>query len=367
VVRFYITIDMRVLGDYGSGAEYLDWIVDADREGPVIRAIAEAFADHSQFWDCILDAGGRLASLLRGPDLANIVGSIKRENYPLPMIFKAIRASLLPPGGDTPRGAVRFPAPNEVHVWFADIEGGSDADRRVLSPDERTRADRFRFDRDRDHFTAARATLRRMLALYLGDEPRRYEFGFGEKGKPFLAGAFAACGLEFNLSHAQGLAAYAFGCRRRVGVDVEVVKPLVEADEIAGRFFSAREAEGLRSLRAEEKSRAFFNGWTRKEAFVKAVGEGLSYPLHRFEVSLGTSGRLIKVDVSSRDSNDWSLVEVEAPVGYVAAVAAAGVDWRLLGPLTWQAPAMERGARGEQAGRERPGAAYGAKPLVAGS
>ena len=275
-------------------------------------------------------------------------------------------ASLKPRVCDTLEGAVRFPAPNEVHVWFADIDRASDADRQVLSLDERTRADRFRFERDRDRFTAARATLRRMLAFYLGDEPRRYEFGYGEQGKPFLAGTFAASRLEFNLAHAQGLAAYAFGSGRRVGVDIEVVRPMADADEIAGRFFSAREAEDLRGVRAEEKSGAFFNVWTRKEAFVKAVGEGLSYPLDRFEVSLGASGRLTKVEVSSVGPDDWSLVEVEAPPGHVAAVAAAGVDWHLLGPLAWPTvvPA-KRAARGNEAARERDDGACAAKPLGA--
>jgi 4'-phosphopantetheinyl transferase len=264
----------------------------------------------------------------------------------------AARSFSWPPGGDPPRESVRFPAPKEIHVWFADIDNKSEADHHLLSPDERSRADRFRFDRDRDRFAAARATLRLMLALYLGDEPRRYEFAYGEQGKPFLAGGFAACGLEFNVSHAQGLAAYAFACKRRVGVDVEGVRPVADADEIAERFFSAREAEQLGGLRTEEKPGAFFNVWTRKEAFVKAVGEGLSYPLDRFEVSLGSSGRLVNIEPGSTARGEWSLCELEAPSGFVAAVAAEGVDWRLLGPLTWPglSPAMERGAKGEAAG-----------------
>ena len=264
----------------------------------------------------------------------------------------AVRSFPCPPGGDPSRESVRFPAPNEVHVWFADIDSSSVADHHLLSPDERARADRFRFDRDRDRFAAARATLRLMLALYLGDEPCRYEFDYGEQGKPFLAGAFADCGLDFNVSHAQGLAAYAFACKRRVGVDVEGVRPVADADEIADRFFSAREAEQLGGLRDEEKPGAFFNVWTRKEAFVKAVGEGLSYPLDRFEVSLGVSGRLVSIEPGSTARGEWSLCELEAPPGYVAAVAAEGVDWRLLGPLTWPglSPARESGAKGDVAG-----------------
>lgn len=265
---------------------------------------------------------------------------------------KAVRSFPWPPSGDPLRETVRFPAPNEVHVWFADIDNGSDAHHHLLSADERARADRFQFDRDRDRFAAARATLRLMLALYLGDEPRGYEFGYGEQGKPFLAGAFAASGLEFNVSHAQGLAAYAFACERRVGIDVEGVRPVADAHEIAERFFSPREAEQLGGLRDEEKPEAFFNVWTRKEAFVKAVGEGLSYPLDRFEVSLGSSGRLVNIEPGSTARGEWSLCELEAPSGYAAAVAAGGVDWRLLGPLTWPglAPAMEPGAKGDAAG-----------------
>jgi 4'-phosphopantetheinyl transferase len=254
------------------------------------------------------------------------------------MEFNAIRACRWSTGGDSWRGAVRFPAPTEVHVWFADIERRSDTDRLLLSFDEGRRADRFRFDRDRDRFTAARATLRRLLALYLGAGPRGYEFGYGVQGKPCLAGAFLKCGLEFNVAHAQGLAAYAFASGRPVGIDIETVKNMADADEIAQRFFSAPEACELSRLGGGEKSLAFFNGWTRKEAFVKAVGEGLSYPLDRFEVSLGGSGRLVKIQPGSTLPGEWSLCGVEAPSGYVAAVAAALSTFTVVGPRIWPGP-----------------------------
>jgi len=228
-----------------------------------------------------------------------------------------------------------------VHVWFADTEAR--VDDTVLSPDERERALRFRFDRDRGRFVAARSTLRLILAQYLDAEAGAIEFGYGAQGKPHLAGEAAASGLHFNLAHAQGVAVYALARGRAVGVDIESVRPLSDADEIAERFFSPQEARQLRALPAPDKERAFFNCWTRKEAFIKALGQGLSYPLDRFEVSIGPKGRLVSTDTSTPQGGDWSLREIEAPSGYVAAVAAAGVEWSMVGPRGWPI-APENGA-----------------------
>jgi 4'-phosphopantetheinyl transferase len=240
------------------------------------------------------------------------------------MVFKAIGDLPRLPDAETPRGTVRFPAPDEVHVWFEDIDRGADAARPLLSSDECLRADRFRFDRDRDRFTAARAKLRLLLASYLGEEPRGYELGYGAQGKPFLAGAFAACGLEFNVSHTQGRAAYAFASGRPVGVDLERLVVVEDALDLAARFFAPAERAALEAVTPEQRSRSFLSGWTRKEAFVKALGQGLGFPLGRFEVSLSPQEPARLLGLEDGDPAAWTLAGFEPEEGYLAAVAVQG-------------------------------------------
>ena len=196
----------------------------------------------------------------------------------------------------------------------------------LLSPDERARARRFRFAVHRDRFVAARGLLREILGAFLGVQPGRLVFDYGARGKPSLARPFAAADLRFNLAHADRLAVYAIALGRDVGVDVERVRPLPDAEGIAARFFSSREQRALGSLAAPEREEAFFACWTRKEAFLKATGDGLSRDLGAFDVSVVPSlpARLERVAGDPLEAGRWSMEEIRPAPGYRGAVAFAG-------------------------------------------
>lgn len=211
---------------------------------------------------------------------------------------------------------------------------------RALSADELHRAARFRFQRDRQRFVISRGLLRAILGRYLDTAPGELRFRYSEHGKPSLVPAFDGGGLRFNLSHSDGLALYAVARGREVGVDLERVRPVLEAEQIAERFFSARENAALRALPAHLKSRAFFACWTRKEAFVKAVGGGISLPLDRENANAffdvfpvpGEPTMLSGTGERSRESSGWAVRPLLPAPGYVAALAAEGRDWR---PVCW--------------------------------
>ena len=160
----------------------------------------------------------------------------------------------------------------------------ADASAALLSCDERERAGRFAQDRARRRFTVARARLRQELGARLGVAPEAIELEYAPGGKPRLHPQFAS-DLRFNVSHHEDVAAFAFANGREVGIDIEGVRTLADGDAIAALVFSPREQQAYLALDAEQKPLAFFNCWTRKEAFVKALGEGLRYPLDRFDVS----------------------------------------------------------------------------------
>ena len=174
-----------------------------------------------------------------------------------------------------------------VHVWCVHLEYYFDrlqALLEVLSGDELERANRFYFQRDRKRFIVARAVLRIILGQYLERPAAQLRFRYNDYGKPYLANSDGE--LSFNLSHSDNLAVYGFVPRGEIGVDVERVKPDFATHEIARRFFSLSEVRDLTRLPAQKQAEAFFACWTRKEAYIKAKGQGLSIPLHRFRVSL---------------------------------------------------------------------------------
>lgn len=201
----------------------------------------------------------------------------------------------------------------------------------TLSVDEHARASRFKFDRDRNRFIAARGQLRIALGRCSGADASRIEFAYGPRGKPALAGDFAAAGLHFNLSHSEDLALLGVTTAGPVGVDLERVRRLPEFDLLVSRFFSARERVGFLALPADQKPTAFFKLWTRKEAWLKATGEGISEALGQVEVTFlpAQPAQLLSLPDGTQDVNDWSLHEVVVPAGFVAAVAVRGAAVQL--------------------------------------
>ncbi len=228
---------------------------------------------------------------------------------------------------------------DEVHVWRvslhmdpAEIESLA----RVLSDDERARAARFCFQQDRESFTVARGILRMLLGRYLDQEAGRLEFSYGPHGRPMLRDQNLS-EFCFNVSHSKGLALYAFTRKRQIGIDVEWIRSEMASEQIAERFFAPEEVATLRALPSDAQLEAFFNCWTRKEAFIKASGEGLSLPLDRFAVSLtpGEPAEILTIDGEAETAALWSLQEIRAGRGYVAALAVKGHNWRL---KCWQWP-----------------------------
>lgn len=192
----------------------------------------------------------------------------------------------------------------------------------LLSEGERERAQRFAVDEARRQYVITRAALRRLLADRLGISPGEVELTVTARGKPVLGGMQATADLRFNLSHSGDVAIFGFTCGRDIGVDVESAALPRHADAIATRFFSPAELQAYNALDAADRPLGFFNAWTRKEAFIKAIGEGLSYPLDRFDVSLapGVPARLIRVDSTMGAAEDWPVISFTPFPDYVAAV-----------------------------------------------
>ena len=216
---------------------------------------------------------------------------------------------------------------DEVHVWLARLDEYSvDSLRSLLTADELARADRFHFDKDRNHYTVARGLLRKLLASYLALEPAGLRFSYAEKGKPALEGSQ----LNFNLAHSHGMAVYAFALGREVGIDLEFIREDLADEKIAERFFSQSEIDVLTKLPLELRKQAFFDCWTRKEAYIKARGEGLSMPLDEFDVSLapGAEAALLRNHKDPEEVRRWSMRSLAVPAGYVAALVASGHDWK---------------------------------------
>jgi len=215
--------------------------------------------------------------------------------------------------------------PGAVHLWQLRLDASPaevTANYSLLSAEEKERAERFRVERPRTAFVLTRGTLRLMLAHYLGGEARDVQFRYEAHGKPFLRGNDK---VFFNVSHTDGLALLAFARARRLGVDVEKVKPDTEVEKLSERFFSERECRDLRQLTGDELKVAFFRVWTRKEAYIKATGEGLSLPLDQFDVSIAAGDRdaLRATRPDAREAERWTVSDVPMQSAYAAAVAVA--------------------------------------------
>ena len=198
--------------------------------------------------------------------------------------------------------------------------------RELLSSDERERAARFHFERDRQHYCAARALLRTLLGAYLEAAPQELSFQYSDKGKPGLASRYRGCGVAFNVSHSGDFALLGFTRRSDIGVDIEQIRDDFDTAAIARRFFSAREQDQLSRLPADQQHHAFFRCWTRKEAFIKALGEGLSHPLSQFDVSLDTSAQVsLTTRPEPEEAERWWLQSVDAGPDYAAAFAVSAL------------------------------------------
>lgn len=232
--------------------------------------------------------------------------------------------------------AVRTPlAPGEVHIWRASQTVEPPVLARLhalLDPAEKARAERFVFQRDRDRFIVAHGILRELLAAYIGCAPAEIGFDYGPQGKPSLRASdlpslragdpprfncSEAARVRFNMAHSHGLAAFAFALDRELGIDVELIRADFGGEDIAKRYFSRAEVAELMSLPSEMRAEAFFLCWSRKEAYIKARGQGLQIPLASFSVSLtpGAPERL-RADDASR----WGLRSFHPKDGYAGAV-----------------------------------------------
>jgi 4'-phosphopantetheinyl transferase len=213
--------------------------------------------------------------------------------------------------------------PREVQVWGVCLTASEQILSRylaTLSVDERNRADRFRFENLRRAFAISRGGLRFLLAAFLGRHPKEIAFDYGSRGKPELQHGSR---LRFNLSHSGLVTLYAFTLDCELGLDVEQLRDLPDHEAIATRFFSTGEVTDLRSLDPPERLAAFFRCWTRKEAYIKAVGDGLAIPLDQFQVTLlpGARASLLKSAGGSESLEPWTLHHLEPAPGYVGALA----------------------------------------------
>jgi 4'-phosphopantetheinyl transferase len=216
-----------------------------------------------------------------------------------------------------------------IRVWRAALDRPDEetrALRALLSDDEKVRADRFRFLRDRQHFIVGRGFLRTVLGRTLGIAPQEIVFAYGTRGKPSLRWPDRS-GLEFNLSHSHGLALLAIAWGRTLGIDLEYEREDLDFLGIAARFFTPQElAEIQREPALAAQRAAFFRGWARKEAFLKARGDGLWMGLDQFEVSIDGAlpPRVVRTAWDESEAGRWTLHNLQVAPGFAAALVVAG-------------------------------------------
>jgi 4'-phosphopantetheinyl transferase len=214
-----------------------------------------------------------------------------------------------------------------IDVWTVDLDAPADIYSSPLSEDEQARASRYHFDIHRRRFIRGRAALRILLGEYLDTDPAELQFAYAENGKPFLRNITEP--LSFNVAHCEGLALIAIAAfGMDIGVDVEQVRWMPDFDELVGRFFSQREADSFMALEPQVKPAAFFNLWTRKEALLKATGEGIGNALNQVEVTFlpGEPARLLSLPHGS--ALDWTVRDFVPAQGFAAALVAKSPGFR---------------------------------------
>lgn len=219
--------------------------------------------------------------------------------------------------------------PDTVHVWSFDLEGPTEVVARcrtLLSPEERHRADRFVFERDRVRHTVAHATLRHLLSRYCGVVPTSLAFATSPAGKPAL---HPDAGICFNLTHSENRGLLAVSVDRELGIDLERVRSNIEALAISSHYFFGTERDAIEAAPEAERDSTFFRYWVAKEAVLKAQGIGLGFPLDRFRVDFqpdGTAARIESLDPAAL-APDWTVKMLRCAVGWLGAVAARGTGW----------------------------------------
>lgn len=212
--------------------------------------------------------------------------------------------------------------PGEVHIWRSPLQGQPGADSGFwssLSEDEKNRANRFHFRQHRLEYIDGRGKLRHLLGQYLQIAPQDIVFDYGKQQKPFIRGSK----LQFNISHSHGLALFAFGLEMEIGVDLEKMSTEIDILELCQQFFAPKEAQTILALSGLSQIEAFYTCWTRKEAFIKAKGQGLSLPLDQFEVSIlpEVPARLLATQWDSREADQWFLYPLAPEKHFLGALA----------------------------------------------
>src|SRR6202049_2170412 len=222
---------------------------------------------------------------------------------------------------------------SQIQVWAVQLEASEHRFSQCvswLSSDETARAARFHFEEHRRAFILGRGVLRTLLGGLLEMPPGQIQFSYGPKGKPALQDPIHA--RRFNTSNCGNLAVYAFTQGCDIGVDVEQVRPIPEMDQIAARFFAPDETSELMALPEPDRPQAFFNCWTRKEAYIKAVGDGLSVPLDSFRVTLGPGvpAEMLCLGGSIEAAKTWTMRHFDPAPGFVGAIAYPGCAREIL-------------------------------------
>lgn len=219
---------------------------------------------------------------------------------------------------------------NEIHIYQSYINkppSETDNFRNILSQDELQKADRYKFDSDRNNYITCRAILRNILSQYTDFSPEDINFSYTDKGKPYLKNNE----INFNVAHSNNYAVYALIKEKEVGIDLEFLREIPDALKIASRYFSSSEITDLKKISDAKLDRAFLNCWTRKEAFIKATGDGLSYPLSDFSVSLDSDlPEILLIKKKPNEIKKWSLYDVEVEAGYISSLAVMSQGMKLV-------------------------------------
>ncbi len=224
---------------------------------------------------------------------------------------------------------------SDIHVWCASLSASPEelsGYLSLLSQEELIRAERFYFEKDRNHFVVGRGLLRTILGSYLNQEPAQIDFIYGQFGKPAIRFPQGDKVLEFNLSHSKDLALYILTWDRRIGIDIEYMGALADMDNFAEQFFTPRETALINSLSGNQKADAFFKTWTSKEAFLKANGCGLTVPINQVEISLEADEtvRLRSIDGDKESAARWHLEILNHFPGYYATLAVEGWNGQIV-------------------------------------